>query len=198
MNYARLLGLFAVVVGALMAFAGTASATTPTSPKGTAYTGTYKAEAEGTTELHGEAFSVSCGKSVVEGNISQHGAGLTTKGSITTLNFTECSYSVTFLKLGTLEAHATVKGSDADGTVTSTGAEFTIHGPFGINCLFQTNNTDVGTGSLTSTATTGGNATLDIGSSLIPRTGDSAFCGGFGEWTGSYRVVNPSTLYIDE
>jgi hypothetical protein len=196
MKYLKMLGLLAVAAAALMAFAGTAAATTATSPKGTAYTGTYKAVA-GLTQLHGPFVTVACGSSTVEGKIEQHGTGVTTKGPITYLNFTECNYSVTVIKSGSLEAHATaVKGTDADGTVTSTGFEVRIHTSVG-ECIFTTSGTDIGTGSLTSTTTTGGNAVLDVKSASIPRTGGSFFCGSSGTWTGSYKVVTPSTLYID-
>jgi polyisoprenoid-binding protein YceI len=196
MKYLKMLGLLAVAAAALMAFAGTASATTPTSPKGTAYTGVYKATA-GLTQLHGSFTTVQCGHSFTEGKIEQHGANVTTKGTISQLTFTECNYSVTVKKLGSLEAHATkVENSNADGTVTSTGAEIAIHTSVG-ECVFTTSGTDIGTGTLTSTATTGGNAKLDIKSASIPRTGGSFFCGSSATWTGSYTVTTPSTLYID-
>ena len=198
MKHLKMLGLLAVAAAALTAFAGTASATTATSPKGTLYTGTYRAEAEGKTSLEGPFTTVTCGQSVVEGKVEQHGSGVTTGGKISLLTFTECNFPVTVLKAGSLEAHTTaVKGTDADGTVTSSGAEITIQTSIA-NCLYTTNNSDIGTGSLTSTTTTGGNATLDIGSASIPRTGHSIFCGSSATWTGSYKVVTPSTLYIDE
>jgi hypothetical protein len=198
MKYLKMLGLLATAAAALTAFASTASATTATSPKGTVYTGTYKAEAEGKTSLHTPFAVITCGKSTVEGKVEQHGTGVTTTGKISLLTFTECNSSITVLKTGSLEAHTTaVKGTDADGTLTSSGAEVTVT-ILGVSCLYTTGaGTDIGTGSLTSTTTTGGNATLDVASSAIPRTGHSAFCGSSGTWTGSYKVVTPSTLYID-
>ncbi|HEX5990298.1 MAG TPA: hypothetical protein VFY75_08815 [Solirubrobacterales bacterium] len=188
MKYVKMLGLLAVAAAALMAFAGTASATQLTSPAGTNYTGEIKASA-GLTELHGEAFSVNCKTSQVAGTVSQHGSGVTVKGSIATLDFSECSFPVTVLANGSLEAHK--PSGSSNGTLTSSEAKITIHGPFGINCLYETNGTDVGT------LTPGTTAKLDIDSSLIPRTGDSAFCGAAGEWTGSYTVNTPDTLLID-
>ncbi|HMI81370.1 MAG TPA: hypothetical protein VK480_06235 [Solirubrobacterales bacterium] len=198
MKYVKLLGLLAIAAATLMAFAGTASATTATSPKGTVYTGTYKGEAEGQTTLHGPV-TITCGQSTVEGSVEQHGSGVTTVGKVSSLTFTECNNHITVLKTGTLEAHATVSGDNADGTLTSTGAEISIQlTSLGITCIYGTNNTDIGTGTLTSSTTTGGNATVDVASAAIPRTGGSIFCGSSGIWTGSYKVVNPSTLYIDE
>ena len=187
MKYVKMLGLLAVAAAAMMAFAGVASATTLTSPSGTTYTGNIAASA-GLTELHGEAFSVACNKSAVSGKVEKHGAGVTAGGNIGSLTFSECSFPVTVLKAGSLEVHAT---SGGNGTLTSSGAEITIHGPFGINCLYKTSGTDVGN------LTGGSNAKLDIDSSLIPRTGDSAFCGAAGEWTGSYNVTTPNPLIVD-
>ncbi len=197
MKYIKMLGLLAVAATALMAFAGTATASTATSPKGTVYTGTYKAEVEGSVKLDGTFVTVQCNQSTIEGQVEQHGANVTTGGKITSMTFSECNYAVTVLRNGTLEAHQTgSKGFDADGTVTSTGLEFTLHTSVGI-CTFTTNNTDVGTGTLTSSDTTGGNATLDIATSKIPRTAGNFLCGSSGSLTGSYKVVTPSTLYID-
>lgn len=199
MKYVKMLGLLAVAAAALMAFTGTASATTATSPKGTVYTGTYRAEAEGETTLHGPA-TITCNKSTVEGKVEQHGSGVTTTGKVSSLTFTECGANhVTVLKTGTLEAHATVSGDNADGTLTSSGGELSLQiTSLGITCVYSTANTDIGTGTLTSSTTTGGNATIDVASAAIPRTGGSIFCGSSGIWTGSYKVTTPSTLYIDE
>ena len=197
MKYVKMLGLLAIAVAGLMAFAGTAAASTATSPKGTVYTGIYTAEVQGSVKLDGTFVTVQCNQSVIEGKVEKHGSGIPTGGKISTMDFSECNYPVTVLKSGSLEAHQTgSKEFDADGTVTSTGLELTIHTSVG-TCTFTTNNTDVGTGSLTSSDTTGGNATLDIATSKIPRTGGSFLCGSSGTLTGSYKVVTPSTLYID-
>jgi hypothetical protein len=189
MNYLRALRLLVLAAAAVMSFAGIASANAVTSPAGTAYTSTIKAESEGATVLHGSFVSVSCNKSSVEGKVETH-SGTTAGGKISSLLFSECNYPVKVLKPGSLEVHATEEGR---GTLTSTGAEITIETSVGL-CVFTTNATDIGT--LTGTTVTGGNATLDIASSLIPRTGGSAFCGASGKWTGSYKVTTPSTLYV--
>ena len=186
--------LLAIASAVVLASTGTASATTLTSPSGTAYTGTIKSTA-GTTELHGEAFSVSCATSTVEGKVETHGASVTVGGNIDSLVFASCNFPVTVLKAGSLEMHEKQGGGNLDGTLTSTGAEITIHGPFGINCLYKTSATDIG--NLTGSDTTKATAKLDIDSSLIPRTGDSAFCGANGEWTGSYTVNTPDYLDVE-
>ena len=162
-----------------------------TSPAGTGFKGALHAESEGTVEMHGEAFSFNC-KSTLSAEMEASGSATTAAGEITSLALSECSFPVTVLKTGSLEIHS--KGS-GNGTATWTGGEFTVHGPFGINCIYKTSSTHIG--NLTGSKTTGATATLDIGTALIPRTGHNAFCGGWGEWTGSYRVTTPDYLAVD-
>lgn len=194
MKYVKMLGLLAVAVAAMAAFAASASATTLTSPTGTVYTSTIKAESEGTTSLDGAFVTVTCSKSAVEGKVEQHGSGVTVKGNISVLTFTECNFPTTVLKTGSLEAHAVEAGTEKNGTLTSTGAEISIETSVG-TCVFTTNATDVGT--LTGTNVTGSNPTLDIASAKIPRTAGNFLCGSSGTWTGSYKVTAPATGWID-
>jgi hypothetical protein len=194
MKYAKMLGLLAVAAAALMAFAGFASASVVTSPAGTTYTGELKAETEnGHAILHSEnaptAFTVECGGTVT-GKVEKHGSGVTPGGNISSLVFNNCTNGATVVvnKAGSLEAHALGSGN---GTVTSTGAEITIHVPvLNIKCIYTTNSTDVGT------LTGGTPATLDINSATIPRTGGSAFCGTGGFWTGNYKVTTPTSGFV--
>ena len=192
MKYAKMLGLLAVAAAALMAFAGVASATILTSPAGTTYTSTIKAESEGSTTLHNSSLgiSVTCTASTVEGKVESHGAASTAGGKISSLTFTGCGTNdVSVAKAGSLEIHSLGSGK---GTLTSTGAEITINSTsIGISCTYTTNGTDIG-------VVTGGTpAKLAIASSTITRTGDSVFCGSSGLWTGNYKVTTPSTLLID-
>jgi hypothetical protein len=191
MKYVKMLGLLAVAAAALMAFAGTASATVVTSPAGTAYTGTIKATSTNTA-LHGPFTTVACEHSVVEGKVEKQGADpITASGKISYLDFTNCNYPVKVLKYGSLEVHTDPSGVAGDGTLTSTGAEVTIETSIA-NCLFTTESTDIGTVDGSNT----GHAVFNISAS-IPRTGHSFFCGSSGTWTGNYTVISPSTLYID-
>jgi hypothetical protein len=192
MKYFTMLGSIAIVAAALAGFPGTASATVITSPPGTLYTGNIHAESEGTTTLHGSFTSVNCGKSTISTTTTSHGAGVTASGTAFNLTFSECNFPVTVLKAGSLELHG-LGGGTGNATLTSSGAEITIQTSVA-NCIFTTSNTDLGT--LTGSATTKSNATLDINAASIPRTGHSIFCGGFGTWTGSYRVWSPSSLNV--
>ncbi|HXR61323.1 MAG TPA: hypothetical protein VN732_08360, partial [Solirubrobacterales bacterium] len=194
MKYVKILGLTAVAAAALMALAATASATTLTSPTGTTYTGTIHAVVDtdaGATPptLDGAFTTVTCKQSTVHGHIEKHGANVTASGKITSggLTFGECNFPVTVIKPGELSIHAIepksgehvtckVEGTPDNcwGTLYSTGAEVTVNTSVG-SCIFTTSNTSVGT--VTGTSTTLKTATLDIGSSPIPRTGGSFLCG---------------------
>lgn len=188
----KMLGLLILALAAaLSTFPPPASANPLTSPAGTFYTGEIKAESEGATELHGSFEPIKCSKSTIEGKVESH-SSTTAGGKVGSLTFSECNYPVKVLSPGSIEIHSS--GGD-DATATSNGAEITVETSFGGSCIFKTSNTDIGT--LTGTDTTASNATLDVGSSIIPRTGHSVFCGSSGTWTGSYKVTTPGSLYID-
>jgi hypothetical protein len=190
MKYVKILGLLAVAAAALMAFAGTASADSVTSPTGTTYTSTLKASAEGHAVLDNPIAKIECA-STVEGKVEKHGAGIPASGNISGLTFSNCtdSWHVTVVAAGSLS----VSGSSGsyNGDVFSNGA--TVEATrFGISCRYLTTNTTVGT------ATGGTPATMDISAS-IPFHSGSVFCGtGATAWTGSYTVGTPGSLFVDK
>jgi hypothetical protein len=200
MKYLKILGLAAIAAAALMAFAGTASATTLTSPKGTIVkTGTtIHAVSEGHAVLDPPFGTIEC-NSTVEGTTSNEGGvvgGVTQSvtGTISVLNFTGCTNAtVSVIKKGTLTITSLGNGN---GSLSSSGAEVTVEF-IGTHCIFTTNNTAIGT--VTGSGNLEGKtATLDI-SANISRTGgrSGAFCGTTAAWTGSYSVTKPDPLYID-
>ena len=185
MKYVKMLGLLAVAAAALMAFAGTASATTITSSGGE----TPSITATSTnSELDGAFVTVKCSHSEAKGEVTAHGAGVKASGPISSLTFTSCNYETTVEGAGTLSIDGT------NNSVSSNEAKVSIKTSVG-TCVFTTNNTAVGT--LTESSETGGNAILDINSSKIPRTGGNFLCGSSGTWTGSYTVNSPTTLNVD-
>lgn len=192
MKYAKMLGIAAMALAALMAFAGIASATRVTSPAGTLYTGTIKATSTN-TELH-NSFSfgtIKCGHSEVEGSVTSHGSGVTAIGSISKLTFTNCTNgkpTSPVVNRGTLEVHYT---SGSNGTATSNNAEVIIHETLVGTCIFKTKNTDIGT------VVGGTTAKLEINSSTIPQSGGNPFCPSSATWTGTYTVNTPDTLLLD-
>ena len=201
MKYLKLMGLAAIAAAALMAFAGSASATTLTGAGGTVLNkGTsIVSAAEGRTTLHPPIGDIFCENSKVSGKTTNNsgekdaeGRTLPVTGSIEALTFEECNAEVVVLNKGTLSIS---EGTGSNGTLRGTGNEVTVTFS-GFHCIFKTNNTKLGT--VTGSNTTGATATLDI-EATIPRTGgrSGAFCGSTAQWTGSYLVSNPDTLNID-
>lgn len=198
MNRKKILGLLAVAASALMALAASASADIATSPTGTPYTKTFRAEAEGHAVLHNPIAKIECA-SVVEGTITSDGTGKTVGGTLTTLTFGSpvgtCTngWHVTVVLKGTLSVHT--NSGTYNGTVYSTGAtvEATIKaGESTITCRYVTSNTQIGT------ITAGAPATLDVNANIPTHTGHSPFCGiGATAWTGSYNISSPSSLFFD-
>jgi phage baseplate assembly protein gpV len=178
------------VVTILLVSAGTASATSLTSPTGWVVTPTIKAASEGFVTLDlAELPKIEC-ESKVEGTVSSHGAGKAASGNIGSLSFTNCKngWHVTASSAGSLSVKWT---SGYNGDVFSTGA--TIEATrSGVICRYSTNNTTVGT------LTGGKPATMHISAS-IPFHNGSIVCGsGATAWTGSYKVTGPEALYVDE
>jgi hypothetical protein len=196
MKYMKMLGLLAVAAAALMAFAGTASATV--TYNGAAYGGEIVATSSNTT-LHGSV-TIECKKSEVKGSIT---AGATS-GTITTLTFGECgpdTVTVVDSKEKATAHGGTLSVSNIAGTteadVRSTGARVTVvvHRtvlgfPVTSHCIYATNNTDIGN-------LTQHTDVLDIGSSPIPRITTDGSCGETSVWTGSYTITKPGVITVD-
>ena len=184
MKYVKMLGLLAV---ALMALAGTASATTVTSSAGT--TPTIEATSSNLT-LHNAVGTISC-ESRLKLVIEKHGAGTAASGKISSLTFTPCtggSMHNSTIKGGSLSITAT---SGGNGTVTWSGGTW-MTTMFGIECGYTTEGTSIGT------LTAAEHAVLDI-TATIKRTEGSGgiFCGSTANWTGTYKFVSPTNLSID-
>ena len=173
-------GLFALI--AVLAFASTASASTLTSPEGTAYTGEIAARSTN-SEFDGAYITVKCGNSETKGKVETHGAGTNAGGVVSYLTFTECNYPITVKTNGTLHINSS-------NEVISNGAGFNIDTSVG-TCVFTTTNTRIGT------FTEGENAIWDSNSAKIPRTGGNVLCGSSLTWTGSYDFVTPNNLWVD-
>jgi hypothetical protein len=198
MKYVKMLGLLAVAAAALMAFAGSASATEVTSPHGTRYTGVIKATSEGKTFLTGSFANVECNGSHVEGTITSQGSAVTASGPVNLLTFTECNFPTTVITNGSLIAHTDVPNEKGNALLTSKGAEVLVHTSVG-TCTFATSNAGEGTpiGTLTGSTSTGKTATFDINSSKIPVIAGGFLCGSSGIWEGSYEVTTPDNLNVD-
>lgn len=200
MKYLKRIGFAAIVAFALMAFmvAGTASATTFTGSGGTTLPAgtTVHEEVEETDSWFLPFGSPKCKKTTRHWKTENSGGSTETiAGPVDTLTFGECEAEVVVLKSGSLQIHTKETSANNNGTITSSGAEVTITFA-GFHCIYTTSNTDLGT--LTGSATTGGNATTDI-SATVPRTGgrSGAFCGTSAGLTGSTKITSPSVLNVD-
>jgi hypothetical protein len=190
MKLTKILGVVAVAAMALMAFAGTASATT-LEKEGVKQTGavTIKSSLKsGTSALLSDTagfFANTCTASNVEGTTSVF-TGTTVSGAISALSFTSCATEpVTVDTKGSLSVE-NIAGT-TNGTVRSIGAKVTVPSPFGLlTCVTAASpGTDIGT--LTGVKT--GNATMDINAALN--------CGSItAKWTGTYTVTSPVGLGV--
>jgi hypothetical protein len=197
MKYMKMLGLAAIAAAALMAFVGasTASATvlckTNASPcpehypSGTTVEATLKS---GTSALLEAGFAnITCTSSTVTGKTSNTGgANETVKGAISTLSFSNCNATVTTIKNGELEIHATGKGN---GSLVGKGSEVTV-AIGSTSCVYGTS-----TGTTLGTLTGGTPATMNVKASLT-RISGGFLCASPATWTATYTVTKPTTLFV--
>ena len=191
MKYVKMLGLLAMAATALMAFAATASADDVTFPTGTVYTGHLEGESEGHAVLHNPIAKIEC-ESFVTGNVESHNPGEKVSGNITELTFFPCTnnWHVTVVSAGVLSVEWQAGGAGSNGDVYSDKA--TVEATrFGITCRYATATETVGV------ATGGTPATMHIDADIDFHSG-SPLCGSKPtEWTGSYEVTNPTSLFVD-
>jgi hypothetical protein len=188
MNHLKMLCIAALALAAAMAFASPAFATFATSPAGTTYTGTLAGS--GSATFHNSVGTISC-NAEVEGAIESHGPSVTGKGKATKWQYINCSNgTIESLATGTIEIHSAGKGV---GTITSSGTQARAL-MFGIECIYQTESTDLGV--VTDSSITKGTATLDLSATIL-RTGGSFFCGSTATLTGVALVTTPDQIFID-
>jgi hypothetical protein len=187
------LSLAVAALAAFAVFAGIASATTLTSPKGTTYTGSGAGEAEGSIYLTSPfGFgTITCNKATYSGKVEFHGLNVTAGGKVASLAFTECTGgepTSPVISPGTLEVHST--STAGNGTVTSKSAEVIVHKTLLGTCKFTTASTGTDLGTLTGSNITKGNATVHV-SGTIPGTCGSSVL------EGSIKITSPITLEVD-
>jgi hypothetical protein len=198
MNTSKIhLVVLVALAAALLSFAGTASATSLTSPTGTVATPTIKIESEGLVTAHavyGSLPSKTECKWLLEGPIESHGEGKATVVPLTNLAVSSCtnSWHVTTVSPGRLEITST---NGYDGTVTWSGATIEMT-RFGAVRKYKTGNTHMGT------LTGGTPATVDVKEASLMFHMGGVFCGGEVPGpvplTGSFQVSSPSSLFVDK
>ena len=192
MKYVKMLGLLAVAAAAMMAFAGTASATV--TYNGSAYTGTI--EATSTNSNLDGTIDVACSHSVVAGSTA---SGATTS-AITTLTFTGCGADTVSPVEDKTNKNFGYLSIDSNGTISAEGTEVTVQVhrsvfgfPVTTHCIYKTATkpgTDVGT-------LTEGTTSIELAGTNIPQVSTDGGCGANAQWTGTYTITKPGALTID-
>jgi hypothetical protein len=190
MKHLKMLGVAALAAMGLMAFAGSASATTLSVEgvkKNEAVTikATLAAGSSALLKDKNGTTADTCTGSTVEGTTTAFDPP---SGPVSKLEFTGCSHTTHVLKPGSLSV-AWI--SNTEGTVTSSGAEVTVVSTvFGASAICKT-----GTGTVVGTLTgvASGHATMDIDAT------NSLNCGilGTSSWTGTYTVTSPTGLGVE-
>jgi hypothetical protein len=192
MKLTTILGFSAAATLALMAFAGTASATT-LEKGGVTQSGSIAIEAtlkSGTSALLTDTFGFfgnTCTNSTVAGSTSTK-TGPAVEGPISTLSW---GSAATPCKEGNPTVHSkgglAVEriGTTTNGTVESWLAEVTVPSALGLlTCTTSVFGTDLGT----LTGVKAGNATMDVNAVLA--------CGIDMKWTATYTVTGPVGLGV--
>jgi hypothetical protein len=195
MKYLKMLGLAAVAAMALMAVAGSASATTleiggVTQNKAVTITASLEA---GTSALLKDEFGTTtdtCTVSHVHGATTLFTAPGTAEihGNISELTFEKCTHTTKVIKPGKL--YIGWEEGTTNGTVTSAEAEVTVQSTFfGASAICKTG---AGTKIGTLTGVASGFATMDINGNIN--------CGilGTASWTGAYVVTSPNGLGVEQ
>ncbi|HEX6781142.1 MAG TPA: hypothetical protein VF125_03830 [Solirubrobacterales bacterium] len=190
MKYVKILGLAAVAAMAMMAFAGSASATTlevggVAQNKSVTIEASIAAGGSAILKDTNNATVDTCTGSVVKGSTSSPFSAEKVTGAVSSLTFTGCSHKTTVLKPGKL--YITWEGG-TNGDVFSEEAEVTVESTiFGASCIAKT-----GTGTTIGTldGVASGHATMTI-NGVIPM----GLCGD-AIWSGNYTVTSPAGLGV--
>ncbi len=197
MKYIKMLGLAAVAAMALMAFAGTASATVLESGATKLGAGTEISAslATGTsarlTTTEGTTLNTCTGSTISGKTSNAGGASETVKGSVEAKNLTwsGCNNTVDTIEGGELEIHH-IAGT-TNGTLTAKGFKVNVEIPFfGTTCTYTTG---AGTHMGTLTGVSSGNATMDINAIV---TTSSPGCLSSARWVATYTVTKPSPFGV--
>lgn len=203
MKYVKMLGLAAVVVAGLMAFAGAGNAsasvlckTAPNAkgncPAGWGYSGEFHAVSEEKPVTTTTFKNIECSTSTLKGNLTE-GTAVSTEtpnGAVSAFTEEGCNCEVVVVLKGELEIHAI--GDTGNGTLTSNGLTYTVkcNTIFGaVHCAYVTSHADIGT------LTGGSTATIDI-TTTVERETTSALCDEEAVWHIKYNVTTPDALWV--
>jgi hypothetical protein len=205
MKYLKFLGLAAVMVAALMASAGTASATvlckvteTPCAafneyPLGTFVRGSLEMGTSAAMKTTDNSELITCSIAHVSGTLESKGSGSETihqEGSPKNISYDECTYTMDTLKGGEIELHH-ISGTD-NGTVIIKAFETTVN-ILELSCIYG-----YGKGVDVGVLTGGAHPTMDV-KAVLSKTGGGFLCPTtvMGEFDGS--ITEPEEgFYIED
>lgn len=190
MRHFKILWSLIMALAAMLAFAGSAMATSVTSTTGGATTTptVHLVNSGGHVKLSNPIANIEC-SSTIQWTVEKHGAGVTTEGKVLTLEFTGCtnSWHVTSSANGSFFIHWT---GGHNGLLGSTGMQIDTT-RLGVTCVYETANTKLGN-------VTGGNPATISNSGSLPINGflSSPLCGtGGAAFSGGYATT--SALYVE-
>ncbi len=184
------ISLVVVAAAAMMAFAGSASATPLlTSPAGTEYTGTIHLTLKAGTSTRFEAgITNTCTTDTIHADITTNDTTIAS-GPITSWVMgsasTPCNHKLVVLKPGSFSI-------GTGGGASISGNEWTTE-ELGISCVYGG-----GTGTKIGTLAGGTPATLSASTTELPKISGGIFCASKGTWTATYVVTTPATLLVDD
>lgn len=189
MKRTKYLGVGAISVIAMLVLVSSASATTITKTTGgAAATPTFHVVNEGGhITLANPIANVSC-QATLEGKIESHGSGVAASGNISTLSITGCtnSWHVTSVTNGVLSVNYI---SGHNGSAVSSGTKIDTT-RLGVTCVYQTNNTSLGT------VTGGSPATGQLAASIPINTMESSGLCGTGNAKLEGSAVGTGSAYV--
>lgn len=204
MKYLKTLGLAVMAAMAVMALAGTGSAsatvlcrTTPVSndcPKEWDYgfnTSIHASQFAGTSALIEDTSGngiTTCPDGTFSGKTENTGSGTeTVRGLNETFKFSNCKVSVITQRLGSFEFHA---NDEHKGVITSKLLEITVVTPLSVSCVYGP-----GSGASLGNIEPGAEATININAALGLISGGLT-CPSSVRWTASYVMTSPHPLYF--
>jgi len=196
MKLLKMLGLFVMAAASLMAFAGSASAQTLTSPTNVAYFGEITESLDpGTSALLKAGFAeITCTSSTVSGKVTTNNS-TEASGEITSVSFSNCGSAT----VDTINNKGTLKVTHGTHVISGTGVEVTTS-VAGTSCVYG-----MGTGTTLGTATNTqyddegvfrDRVTTDH-SAKLPKVSGGFLCANPATWTANYVITKPTETFAD-
>jgi hypothetical protein len=192
MKHLKMLSLFAMAAAALLAFAGSASAQTLTSPTGTEYTGLVTESFEGSMLLKAGFAEITCTGGTLNSTITTNNS-TEASGVITKISFSGCKEGQTF---DTLNNNGTLTILKSTHAVSGTGTEWTT-AVAGVSCVYGFGSTATSLGTATNTVVAGVDIVTTDTSAKLPKISGGFLCASPASMTGNWVITSPATSFLD-